>query len=895
MTNYQAKSQPPPPGWLYNSPGFPNGNFCDPPGFTSWNGYVGIRIPTPVKPLHIYSGLCNAEQITYDPAVARLQTDAAGFHFGQSSIQFWSGTFGTLYDWQVASIKPITNSASTIFNGTNIGNWKGGLAFYCSGIGAGEAPQADGAEVMRLYDQRVAINSTIAKGRLDINTNPSTTGAGVQPRFIFDNVEQRDPVLKMYRPSGTSGNAEFGDSYPLWMQYETNAPYGLGYAQFHIKGRQWAVGTLGDETESEMIPRLTILTGNGNVGINQILPDARFQVSNGSVLFDGTIGGTPGQWLGSGGSAVLSELGAGTRMMWIPEKAAFRAGSVEDAQWETVKIGNNSTALGYSTIAYNDGSLAVGIGAVAGLNASLVPHTYIDDEEGSSIVHCSIALGHSTVADGTDAFATGFESKALANQTIAIGTGAIASHDNSIAIGWSVNADATNNIVIGGGVNSFLTGALVNPTPNSIGFGYNSTYPTMIITDAYGSYGNVGIGTTTPTNTLDVNGSASIGYGASPVSIGTNSLAIQNKVGIGTDAPIEALNIIGSGGNNQVVIWSSDQEIATSVDDDIDLAVEEKVIIGSISKLSSTNNYKLQVHGSAFKDDGNNVWNTTSDSRFKKNVAPFTDGLSKILQIKPVWFEYNGNFGLESVKPIIGVIAQEIREIAPYTVSEDTLSRTIKVKEAKRYQVDTIDSVKIHIPDYTNHSNDGHHNYKDSIILKPVKKWVIEPPEFTRESTSILTYNANALWYILVNSVKELDSLRKIEQEQSILQYSELLQSNDSLKFLLQKHEERIARLEVQNNIKQNEISDVILEQNTPNPFSNITTITCYIPEQIKGQPQLIITPSNGGLSLFSFDVVKGVPQEIRVDANTLDTGVYIYSIVLQGNILATKKMIIIK
>jgi hypothetical protein len=52
--------------------------------------------------------------------------------------------------------------------------------------------------------------------------------------------------------------------------------------------------------------------------------------------------------------------GSGTRMMWYPDKAAFRVGRVTGNQWDTENIGDNSTAWGYNSIASGSRSTAWG-------------------------------------------------------------------------------------------------------------------------------------------------------------------------------------------------------------------------------------------------------------------------------------------------------------------------------------------------------------------------------------------------------------------------------------------------------------------------------------------------------------------------------------------------------
>jgi len=110
--------------------------------------------------------------------------------------------------------------------------------------------------------------------------------------------------------------------------------------------------------------------------------------------------------------------------------------------------------------------------------------------------------------------------------------------------------------------------------------------------------------------------------------------------------------------------------------------------------------YLLHVNGKAAKP-GSPVWTVASDQRLKKNVSAFTDGLEVLTKVKPVWFEYNGKAGMPTNKKYVGVIAQQMQQIAPYMVGRFTDQDT------------------------------------------PSQK------------TDYLDYDANALTYILVNAVQE--------------------------------------------------------------------------------------------------------------------------------------------
>jgi hypothetical protein len=79
--------------------------------------------------------------------------------------------------------------------------------------------------------------------------------------------------------------------------------------------------------------------------------------------------------------------------------------------------------------------------------------------------------------------------------------------------------------------------------------------------------------------------------------------------------------------------------------------------------------YNLEVNGSAAKNSGS-TWTVTSDRRLKQDISKYSDGLNVINRINPVWFRYNGRAGTPGGGPLqVGVIAQEMKEIAPYTVN----------------------------------------------------------------------------------------------------------------------------------------------------------------------------------------------------------------------------------
>lgn len=89
-----------------------------------------------------------------------------------------------------------------------------------------------------------------------------------------------------------------------------------------------------------------------------------------------------------------------------------------------------------------------------------------------------------------------------------------------------------------------------------------------------------------------------------------------------------------------------------------------RVGIGTISPAAT-----LHVQGSAAKPGGGS-WSGTSDRRLKTEIKDFDQGLETIKAVRPVTYQYNGKLKLPTDKTYVGVIAQELQEVAPFMVKE---------------------------------------------------------------------------------------------------------------------------------------------------------------------------------------------------------------------------------
>lgn len=81
--------------------------------------------------------------------------------------------------------------------------------------------------------------------------------------------------------------------------------------------------------------------------------------------------------------------------------------------------------------------------------------------------------------------------------------------------------------------------------------------------------------------------------------------------------------------------------------------------------------YQLQLSEDSAGKPGGGSWTNPSDQRLKKNIRDYTDGLSEVLRLRPVYYQYNEASEYDTAEEYVGVLAQELQEIAPYMVSEN--------------------------------------------------------------------------------------------------------------------------------------------------------------------------------------------------------------------------------
>jgi hypothetical protein len=465
-------------------------------------------------------------------------------------------------------------------------------------------------------------------------------------------------------------------------------------------------------------PSFWTLTGNnisnnnsGNVGVGITSPAARLHIADSNVVFTG-----PASLPTAPGNPAVS--GAGTRMMWYPNKAAFRAGTVLGSGWDRDGIGNysfaagfNATASGRSATSFGENNKATGSYSFsAGLNCE-------------SIGNLSVSLGSNNRSSGTNAISVGDASLAEGDFSISMGASTKATGFASTSFGSL--SEATNFYSTSIGYNNLASGRA------ALGLGYETvasgSYST---TTGYGtqsqSYGcfvaglyNDPVITSNQTVNITTDPLFIIGNGTGST-VRRNAIVVlkNGNVGIGTSAPKEKLEIVGDAGDTTRLTLANKGGFGPAAIDfvsDYGLVNQWRpcfALSGDASPGNFVGKLEFYTNGSGFANRNQSVKglevrngitytasgtvSSFSDERLKNNIETFTDGLNVIDQIQPVSFRYNEDAPFQTNQTQVGVVAQDLEKVAPYMVHQTTHNNMNDVRyvDNQAYTFLLINSVK---------------------------------------------------------------------------------------------------------------------------------------------------------------------------------------------------------
>ncbi len=341
------------------------------------------------------------------PATGLLiyQTDnEPGFYFnaGTPGSPFWQGIADSDGLWQQS--------------GNNVYRINGN-------IGIGEMNPAGKLHISSPGDwEGISFTGT---GQNDLSVDISGyTGTGSNSFAIrVQNPGPNPNLVEISSNGGTSWSSPIPIEPFIDMGFGVSASF--GNTSGYTFGDRW------DWTVNESFSDVLVVRNN-QLGLGTSTPAALLHIEGmetggGNVLFAGEFKPTnPG--------APPAE-GPGTRMMWYPDKAAFRVGFVDDDEWNDVNIGTGSIVLGVSGKATGSGAMVWGFRPVATSSGATA---WGVRSVASGL--WSTAWGDTVVASGYAATAWGQRTKSSGALATAWGQTTQAAESYSTAWGWYTKA-----------------------------------------------------------------------------------------------------------------------------------------------------------------------------------------------------------------------------------------------------------------------------------------------------------------------------------------------------------------------------------------------------------------------------------------------------------------------
>ena len=360
--------------------------------------------------------------------------------------------------------------------------------------------------------------------------------------------------------------------------------------------------------------------------------------------------------------------------MWIPAKSAFRAGYVNGTQWDDASVGLYSTAIGYNTKASGVRSFASGTGSIAngiystaiGENNTASGNVSIAMGTGSIATgNGDVAIGGANISSGTYySLALGGGTKATAEESTSMGSGTEANGITSTSMGYLTVADGDYSTATGAGTrtnyNSFSVGRW------NIGGGSNTSW---IATDPLFEIGNGDSATranaltvykngrTTINGNTTINGDTTINGNTNVTGFLTTTINTQTIPDAGGGL---AVGWNRSGGEGELNIYNT----YISSNGGAKAFTFSKKVVASYTDLMTIDNSgfitQIGAKNCALLTNSLGKISCSSDANLKKNMTPFTKGISIIEGINPSFFQYKNETYTH-----VGFIAQNVQKVLP--------------------------------------------------------------------------------------------------------------------------------------------------------------------------------------------------------------------------------------
>lgn len=544
------------------------------------------------------------------------------------------------------------------------------------------------------------------------------------------------------------------------------------------------------------------------------------------------------------------------------------------------QIGDNNTAVGSSALYFNlaNDNTAIGHNALV-QNSSGENNTAIGSQALSSnqIGSYNTAIGGNALNKNTgyDNTATGYQSlfnNTTGSSNTASGSESLYSNKigmNNTAIGQAALYNSTgndntalgfsslvNNIV---GINNTALGSSAlyyNKGDNNTAIGFKSLYNNNSGTYNTASGAYALLNNTTGTNNTSTGflslvsnivgaNNTAMGYSSLYNNIGSNNTAIGNSA-LYTNNVGYSNTAIG----NRAFVNGQNFSNSTALGNNSNVTASNQVVLGNVS-ITQIGAYVSGI-------------TNLSDSRFKKNVKEDVHGLDFIMKLKPVTY----NLDVKKLNAFLG-----IERTKNNNLSDEENAKISTIEEEGAKEKEAIVSSGFLAQDVERAAKEVNYNFDG------LKKPVNEKDHYGLNYTEFVVP--------LVKAVQEQQKMIDEQQKQNLEQQKQI----DELKKIIttlcsNSSTETISRIAV--NLNNKDI--VLLNQNAPNPFAEQTVINYNIPQNVSNA-QIVFYDLSGQL-IKSVEIKTKGQGQLVVYSNDLSIGAYSYTLLIDGKVFETKKMI---
>lgn len=418
--------------------------------------------------------------------------------------------------------------------------------------------------------------------------------------------------------------------------------------------------------------------------------------------------------------------------------------------------------------------------------------------------------------------------------------------EQNTALGFNalhLNSTGDRNTAIGD-----YTLTTLDPGNDNVALGYNALFGLQA-----GSL-NTAIGSNALRGLILGTNNIAIGYNAMNNTDG--GLGMSQNTAIGTDA----LVIHRFGDDNVAIGYSSLSSVfagadntalgnATNVNDSFN--INNSTALGNEALLTASDQVRVG-NGSIESVGGYQSWTKISDARVKKNVKENVPGLAFINKLKPISYTID----LDA--------ADKITQKQVIKTSDGKIKALSKAAfEARKAQEKKI-QVGFMAQDVEQAAKEMNFDFSGVDEAKNKKDlYGLRYAEFVVP---------------LVKAVQELSA-----------QNDALKSANEELKSRLDKIEQTLNISNIQKNTIS--VSNAYLDQNVPNPANNSTTINYYLPQHTN---TAIINISDVNGKIFkTFSLAPTGSGQVVFQTNTLRSGTYQYSLIVNGRMVDSKKFVV--